>query len=82
MAKLIEGENGVVSIEQLIAPAWSYATTHTYDIKMAKWCQDRGLGYGADYLLQTYRLENHDQNSHRWYFKDPEVATLFSIIFS
>jgi hypothetical protein len=83
MASLVEGEDGVVSIDTtVVTPGWTYATTHTYHNGMIKWCLNHGQGYGVDYVFQTYRLENHQRNSHRWYFKDPEVATLFSIMFS
>ena len=85
MGILIEGKDGVVSTESIdpnIDVTWAYVTTHTYTSEMIIWCIRHQNQYGDDFAIQSYRLENHSENSHRWYFKDSEVATLFSIIFS
>ena len=82
---LIEGENGVISTETIdphVDATWVYTTTHTYSSEMIMWCIRHNANYGDDFCIQTYRLKGRDQNSHRWYFKNPEVATLFSLIFS
>jgi hypothetical protein len=46
------------------------------------WCGRNKLSWDTDVNIQTYRLKTRTQNSHRWYFKDPEVATLFALNFS
>lgn len=83
MGELVEGENGVIAAEQIDIPdGWTYTTTHIYTTKMVTWITTRDCVYGYNYVIQTYRLLGHAENSHRWYFKDPEVATLFAIVFS
>lgn len=61
--------------------SWSRALVHTHSAHMTRWCILQGLEYGNDYHIQTFRLGNHNENSHFWYFKDQEVATLFAIKF-
>jgi hypothetical protein len=61
---------------------WVYVTTHIYTNDMMLWCGERNLVWGRDMNIQTYRLKGRPLNSHRWYFKDPEVATLFALMFS
>lgn len=85
MNDLLIGVNGVVACEdkpEQVDDGWVFVITHTYYTEMMLWCGRRGLTWGTDMDIQTYRLENNTQNSHRWYFKDPEVATLFSLRFS
>lgn len=84
MNDLIVGVDDVVGIEYLHiqVDGWPYVTTHAYKTEMVHWCTTNKCFYGYTYVIQTYRLKNHNQNSHRWYFKDPEVATLFSLMFS
>jgi hypothetical protein len=61
---------------------WACVTTHTYTNAMMIWCGRNKLSWDTDVNIQTYRLKTRTQNSHRWYFKDPEVATLFALNFS
>ena len=84
MSDLQVGFNGVVLREDKPeqVDGWAYATTHTYSARMMVWCGVHKLKWEVDMDIQTYRLENHKENSHRWYFKDPEVATLFALKFS
>jgi hypothetical protein len=84
MSDLLIGFNGVVACEDkpVQVDGWVYATTNTYSTNMMLWCGVRNLSWYTDVDIQTYRLENHKENSHRWYFKDPEVATLFALKFS
>ena len=60
---------------------WARALVHTHSAYLTRWCIMQDLHYGEDYHIQTFRLVNHHQNSHFWYFKDKEVATLFAIQF-
>jgi hypothetical protein len=60
---------------------WARAVVHSHSAHMTRWCIKQGLEYGDDYHIQTFRLRNHNENSHFWYFKDREVATLFAFQF-
>lgn len=84
MSDLIVGVDDVISIDNstlatINGNTWPYITTHTYVSEMIIWCANKYIKYGGDYYILTYRLAGRNQNSHRWYFKDSDIAVLFGL---
>ena len=74
----------IIAIEPVYADcdySWDCHITYDYSNAMVFWCKNRGLEYGEDYHIRSFRIECKEFNSHYWYFKDPEVATLFALNF-